>query len=106
MGYQLLLAQLLGEPKTDLLNFVSRQLMFAGKIVLKSGGYSLVVRIGLNRDLGRLKLGQHPRELCKLLLALGSAHVINLPVVDVTAGISHVIGAEHHDLRLAGTGIL
>ena len=80
--------------------------MLAGEIVLVGGRNALAFGIGFDRDLGRLKLGQYIGEFCKLLLALGSAHIINLHVVNVTAGISHVIGAEHHDLRLAGTGIL
>src|ERR1039458_8444058 len=80
--------------------------MLTGKIILKGGGNFLAVRISLDCDLGRLILDKYIGELSKLLLALWGAHIVNLHVVDVMSGIGHVVSPEHHNLRLAGTGIL
>src|ERR1039458_6993529 len=80
--------------------------MLTGKIILKGGGNFLAVRISLDCDLGRLILDKYICELSKLLLALWGVHIVNLHVVDVMSGIGHVVSPEHHNLRLAGTGIL
>ena len=90
--------KLLRQAIADLIDLVGRERVLAGEIVGVLLCRAIAADIGFDRDLGGIELFEDGDELRDFLLPLRREHVVGLHVMDVVAGVRHVIRAEYEDL--------
>ena len=97
------MAQLLREAEADLLDLVARQLVRAGQVLGVVPGDPLVPDVPLDRDLRGTGIASAPPRAGRSRPgATRGEHVVGLHVVDVAAGVGHVVYAEHEHLGAGG----